>query len=104
MNAVAGDVLASANAINYGGTKEISDWGLHEQMEDGHGEHDATTIAHITIGWATNILSPQTGNSYALKSKPKILMPQVQLTHGAMAHLERNTARSESSIHLLSKS
>ena len=95
VNAVAGDVLASANAINYGGTKEISDWELHEQMEDGDGEHDATTIAHIAIGWATNILSPQTGNSCALKSKPKILMPQVQLTHGAMTHLERNTARSK---------
>jgi hypothetical protein len=54
-------VLASANAINYGGTKEISDWELHEQMEDGEGELDATTIAHIAIGWATNILSPQTG-------------------------------------------
>ena len=30
-------------------------------MEDGDGDHDATTIAHIAIGWATNILSPQTG-------------------------------------------
>ena len=95
VNAVAGDVLASANAINYGGTKEISDWELHEQMEDGEGEHDATTIAHIAIGWATNILSPQTGNSCALKSKPKILVPQVQLTHGVKKQLAPNNARSK---------
>ena len=60
MNAVAGDidVLASANAINYEGTKEMSDWELHEQMADGDGDHDPTTIAHIAIGWATDILPP----------------------------------------------
>ena len=95
MNAVAGDVLASANAINYGGTKELSDWELHEQMEDGEGELDATTIAHIAIGWATNILSPQTGNSCALKSKPKILVPQVQLTHGVKKQPAPDNARSK---------
>ena len=75
----------------------------HEQMEDGDGDHDATTIAHIAIGWATNILSPQTGNSCALKSKPKILMPQVQLTqcHGVMTHPAPDNAGSKKTCEML---
>jgi hypothetical protein len=57
--AVAGDILASANNYATGGIAALSDWTLHEQMEDPDGIGEAHDICHVAIDWATSVLSPK---------------------------------------------
>ena len=63
VNAVAGDIIQSANNYEVGGINNVSTDVLHEQMGDEWGEAETAEVAHVAIGWATNLLSPTCGNS-----------------------------------------
>jgi len=60
MNAVAGDIIQSANNYEVGGINNVSTDVLHEQMGDEWGEAETAEVA--AIGWATNLLSPTCGD------------------------------------------
>ena len=63
VNAVAGDIIQSANNYEVGGINNVPTGVLHEQMGDECGEAETAEVAHVAIGWATNLLSPTCGNS-----------------------------------------
>lgn len=63
VNAIAGDILASANNYRSGGTNSLDASQLHEQMNDYEVEWDEATVCHLAIDFAMNVLSPQAGCS-----------------------------------------
>ena len=78
MNAFAGDIIQSANNYEVGGINNVSTDVLHEKMGDEWGEAETTEVAHVVIGWATNLLSPECGNS--ITSETAIRQPVEQVT------------------------
>ena len=50
VNAVAGDMIQSANTYKVGGINNVSTDVLHEQMGDEWGEAETAEVAHVAIG------------------------------------------------------
>jgi len=57
VNAVATELLTSANHYNRGGTKLLSCAELHEQMDDPDMEQDGELICHLAIEFATRLIA-----------------------------------------------